>query len=162
MKFEISTNDKGYFPSTLLPISSERVLTWSFSSSLDSGLFCLAFLWFWRKSEKSRLSKVNAMPSFDVNAKWLLQSFPSKDLNRRLSVDLLSSPDSKGGKAESRPSKVGLNTKKAPYHLQIAHLLFGFHPHHLHLSLLRLFYPQNQSRVARQGKYCKIHWSVCL
>ena len=47
---------------------------------------------------ENRLSKVNAMPSFDV-----------KVLNCRLSVDLLPSLESIESKAESRPSKVGQN-----------------------------------------------------
>ena len=44
-----------------------------------------------------------------TSMQWLLQSFSSKVLNCRLSVDLLPSLESNEGKPESRPSKVGLS-----------------------------------------------------
>ena len=63
-------------------------------------IFCLAFPQFWRKSAENRLSKVNAIPSFNVNA---------------MTSSIFFKQSSNEGKAESRPSKLGLMRLKLSF-----------------------------------------------
>ena len=78
------------------------------SYSLDGRLSALPSLVFDESRQKVDCLKSMRCP-FLTSIQLLLQSFSSKVFNCRLTVELLPSLESNEGKAESRPSKVGLS-----------------------------------------------------